>query len=77
MQVNSVIEAHDATKPVESPEMTDIWTVSALRQAVLAKLTYSVGKSPAVASERDWFVATAFTVRDRIVESWMTSRSTF
>ena len=45
----------------------------ALREAVLAKLVYSVGKNPAVASERDWFVATALAVRDKIVEGWMKS----
>jgi hypothetical protein len=31
--------------------------VAALRRAVIAKLTYAVGKDPVVATERDWFVA--------------------
>src|SRR6201996_299233 len=47
--------------------------VAALRRAVIAKLTYAVGKDPGVATERDWFVATALSVRDRIVDRWMTS----
>ena len=47
--------------------------VATLRRAVVAKLTYAVGKDPLVASERDWFVATALAVRDRIVERWMAS----
>ena len=47
--------------------------VASLRRAVLAKLTYSVGKDPNVASERDWFVATALAVRDRITDRWMQS----
>ena len=52
--------------------------VAALRRAVIAKLTYAVGKDPVVATERDWFVATALTVRDRIVDRWMTStRATY
>ncbi len=52
--------------------------VAALRRAVVAKLTYSVGKDPMVATERDWFVATALTVRDRIVDRWMQStRATY
>jgi starch phosphorylase len=46
--------------------------VAALRAAVLAKLIYSVGKAPIAANERDWFVATALVVRDRIVERWIT-----
>src|SRR3984885_12161974 len=47
--------------------------VAALRRAVIGKLTYAVGKDPVVATERDWFVATALSVRDRIVDRWMTS----
>ncbi len=44
-----------------------------VRDAILAKLTYAVGKNPVVASRRDWFVATVLAVRDRIVERWMAS----
>ena len=52
--------------------------VAALRRAVVAKLTYSVGKDPLVATERDWFVATALAIRDRIVDRWMQStRATY
>src|SRR5271168_5577054 len=52
--------------------------VAALRRAVIAKLTYAVGKDPVVATERDWFVATALCVRDRIVDRWMIStRATY
>jgi starch phosphorylase len=47
--------------------------IATLRRAVVAKLTYSVGKDPIVASPRDWFVAVALTVRDRIVERWFPS----
>ncbi|MGE0419586.1 MAG: glycogen/starch/alpha-glucan phosphorylase, partial [Acetobacteraceae bacterium] len=45
--------------------------VASLRRAVIAKLTYAVGKDPVVATERDWFMATAYAVRDRIVDRWM------
>ncbi|WP_407052029.1 glycogen/starch/alpha-glucan phosphorylase [Methyloraptor flagellatus] len=49
-----------------------------MRAAILAKLTYAVGKNPEVASQRDWFIATTLAVRDRIVERWMTStRATY
>ena len=40
---------------------------------MLAKLTYSVGKIPEVASQRDWFLAVAFATRDIIVDRWMHS----
>ncbi len=45
--------------------------IASLRRSIVAKLTYSVGRDPIVASERDWFVATALAVRDRIVERWV------
>src|SRR6185437_16277090 len=47
--------------------------VAALRRAVLAKLAYAIGKDPMVASEHDWFMAAALTVRDRIVDAWFPS----
>ncbi|HEX3350301.1 MAG TPA: glycogen/starch/alpha-glucan phosphorylase [Acetobacteraceae bacterium] len=47
--------------------------VATLRRSVVAKLTYAVGKDPIAANDRDWFVATALTVRDRIVDRWMAS----
>ncbi len=52
--------------------------IATLRRAVVAKLTYAVGKDPLVASNRDWFVAVALTVRDRIVDRWFPStRATY
>ena len=42
-----------------------------LGKEILAELTYSVGRTPDTASNRDWFVATALAVRDRIVDRWV------
>ncbi len=50
--------------------------IATLRRAIVAKLAYSVGKDPLAASDRDWFLATALAVRDRIIERWMTSTRT-
>src|SRR5579871_4410925 len=47
--------------------------VETLRRSVVAKLTYAVGKDPIAANDRDWFVATALSVRDHLVDRWMTS----
>ncbi|MEO6340697.1 MAG: glycogen/starch/alpha-glucan phosphorylase [Caulobacteraceae bacterium] len=47
--------------------------IATLRRALVAKLTYAVGKDPIVASNHDWFMAAALTVRDRIVERWFPS----
>ncbi|HUO53158.1 MAG TPA: glycogen/starch/alpha-glucan phosphorylase [Rhodoblastus sp.] len=47
--------------------------VEQLREAVLEKLNYSVGKDRNTASERDWFIAVALAARDRMVNDWMRS----
>ncbi len=45
-------------------------TADSLHHAILAKLLYAIGKTPSRASQRDWLVATALTVRDRVVNTW-------
>ena len=68
--------SRQATSRIALPAQDE--DVAALRRAVVAKLTYAVGKDPVVATERDWFVATALAVRDRIVDRWMPStRATY
>ncbi len=47
--------------------------VAQLREAVLEKLTYSLGKDRNAASERDWFLAVALAARDRVVNDWLVS----
>ena len=44
-----------------------------LRVAIVDKLVYAVGKDIKTASSRDWFVALALAVRDRIVDRWMSA----
>jgi starch phosphorylase len=46
-------------------------TVAVLQTAILDKLTYVLGKRRAIATERDWLMATAYAVRDRIVDRWL------
>ncbi len=46
-------------------------TIVGLREAVLRSLTYTIGKDPGSAHLRDWFLATAFAVRDRLVDRWI------
>jgi starch phosphorylase len=42
--------------------------VTEFKNAILGKLYYFVGQTPATASDHDWFMATAYAVRDRIVD---------
>ncbi len=66
-----MLEKVEAAPRAEQPAAGD--DVAKFRAAVIAKLTYAVGKNPAAASDRDWFLATAFATRDRIVDRWITS----
>ncbi|HEX3574403.1 MAG TPA: glycogen/starch/alpha-glucan phosphorylase [Rhodopila sp.] len=45
--------------------------VAALQVAILEKLTYVMGKRRAIATDRDWLMATAYAVRDQIVDRWL------
>lgn len=53
-----------------SPRRTDR---VALKEAILNKLVYAVGKDSANATDHDWFFATALAVRDSMVDRWMTT----
>ncbi|MGG5822837.1 glycogen/starch/alpha-glucan phosphorylase [Falsiroseomonas sp. HW251] len=44
---------------------------ASLRDAIVQKLTYDLGKSRLGARDRDWFMAAALAVRDHIVERWI------
>jgi starch phosphorylase len=44
-----------------------------LKAAIVAKLTYAIGKDPVVARGHDWLAATMLAVRDRVIDKWMAS----
>src|SRR5881227_3396042 len=45
--------------------------IDAFKSSVLAKLALMVGKDGDAATPRDWFVATALALRDRVVHRWL------
>ena len=53
-----------------------IITPEALRTAILAKLTYAVGKDAAHAHDHDWYIATALAIRDKAVDRWIATTRT-
>ena len=62
-----------ADKPASQAAELRPYTAAELKAAVLAKLTYAVGKAPEVASPRDWFLAVTFATRDIAVGRWLES----
>jgi starch phosphorylase len=45
--------------------------VDSIKYSLTSHLLYSVGKEPVSATARDWFMAAAYAVRDRVTERWM------
>ncbi|WP_288580649.1 hypothetical protein, partial [uncultured Methylobacterium sp.] len=52
-------EAPRSWMPQAAPAVPAGDDVTVMRTAILAKLAYALGKTPATARDRDWFVATA------------------
>ena len=52
-------------------------TVAILKQAILENLRYVVGKDPESATEMDYFMAVAYTVRDRILARWLATKKIY
>ena len=69
--MSSAVVSSEVASRIDLPADAD--DIAALRRSVVARLTYSVGRDPIVATDRDWFVATALAVRDRVIERWMSS----
>ena len=49
----------------------DSMDVETLKRAMINRLIYSIGKDPLETSHRDWFLALAQVVRDRMTLRWM------
>ena len=70
------MESAADTSPATAPSPSDAPQspkVAEIRDLILAKLRYAVGKNVASASKHDWFIATALSVRDKVVDSWFSS----
>lgn len=52
-------------------------SVSALKKAIVDNLLYYQARFPDTATDVDWYLALAFTVRDRLVNRWLNAERTF
>ena len=52
-------------------------SVATLKRAILQNLRYVVAKDTDFATDRDYFMAVAYTVRDRILARWLATRRTY
>ena len=52
-------------------------SAEALVQSVLDNLAFALGRLPSLATPHDWYVALAYSVRDRLLERWLLSIQTW
>ena len=64
-QISEVLKNSTAQRTPSEGDLADI------KSAVLAKLVLAVGKDAGAATARDWFLAAAFAIRDRIIHRWL------
>jgi glycogen phosphorylase len=73
--MSSEISAKRAPEAGLLPSIPDIPpsedNVREFAATVLAKLTLAVGKAAPAATDRDWFIATALALRDRVIHRWL------
>lgn len=60
-----------AAEPVITTETTPV------AQALQNHLIFSTGKTGTSVTMRDWYAATALTVRDHVIERWVTTRNVY
>lgn len=51
--------------------------IETLKRAFLDNLFYLQGKFPAIASQQDYYMALAYTVRDRLFQRWLNTAETY
>ncbi|MGE0289447.1 MAG: glycogen/starch/alpha-glucan phosphorylase [Bradyrhizobium sp.] len=54
-------------------EPLDELQLAEIKGAILAKLRLAIGKDAGMATKRDWYMAAALALRDRIVHRWLTT----
>lgn len=55
----STLNIRTGTKPEE------------IKQAILDHLHFTIGRSPGLATQNDWYMAVAYSLRDRMMEDWI------
>jgi starch phosphorylase len=71
VELESDVSAHFADDAEALNTASSDADIAALQAAIVEKLTYVVGKRRAIATERDWLMATSYALRDQIVDRWL------
>ena len=74
------MSAHQEEQSEPGLQCEDIRTatsVSALKHAIADNLLYFQGRFPDAATDVDWYLALAYTVRDRLLHRWLNSEQAY
>ena len=52
-------------------------SVTTLKRAIIDNLLYLQGKFPAIATTNDYYLALAYTIRDRLLQHWISTSQTY
>jgi glycogen phosphorylase len=74
--VNSAVSIASADLPIPEDDRIAM-TKDALKHAFLDNLFYMQGKFPALATGNDYYMALAYAVRDRMLQRWISTASTY
>ena len=65
------------TQPKISPKALSLPKLTPVKQALQNHLVFSSFKTSAVATPRDWYDVSAYTVRDHVVERWIKTAESY
>ncbi|MEN9207924.1 MAG: glycogen/starch/alpha-glucan phosphorylase [Gloeomargarita sp. GMQP_bins_120] len=65
-----------ATQPLYEDDRTGL-SVESLKRAFIDNLFYVQGKFPQIATQNDYYMALAYTVRDRMLQRWISTAETY
>jgi starch phosphorylase len=67
----------DPTKAEPHDDVHDGFSAGAIRHDILDNLRYVQGRFPEVATLNDWYLALAYTVRDRLLRRWTSTGAAY
>ncbi len=76
----SVKKSRSSSSPTESSSTLNLrtgLTTDSIERAIMDNLSLVQGRVPRTATRNDWYMAVAYTVRDRILHRWMSTIETY
>jgi starch phosphorylase len=76
-EVNATLPSPSQSAWVPAEDGRTGLSVGTLKRAIIDNLFYTQGKFPEIADQNDYYLALAYTVRDRLLERWINTAETY